>query len=803
VNRSKSAQLLFADARELDRLIEEAELPEEFLASYSGGLADTVSQDFRDLLERSDFLALDSGLIQRQGSSSTDGMDATVAEKYRANLCQRLVGGMFVRLVVFGAQHAGGPIRDPQQRELLEWIKGLQRSLDELVQRDTRSELAAMIIVIFDRPLMRSDVAFLHELRTQPIVKRVYVMTERLRVTGEGRGLIHSRYVWPLAVGPLLLRIAAKSQAKVAGPIYKAPLFAWRAGTVPSAANRAQAQRERVRDVSQIFFGNPSKEPSPREDSDASEDAAWIKDRSPQAAESDVAKPPTRVARLLGDLSWRSWFERGAMEFARARVGHTGFDHAGHHMNTESSFWINAARDPKNLFRSERVFKEPEFHSTSMKQQERLIDVRERQRQAEYEVACARGCAREWAEANAALVSLPYRIFVAAIPAVMLLGFPAYLILYRFFGLLASDANNKPMIAFLGAVLASVAGALLGAWVSYYIEHVRLQEADEVHKHLVSKVEESRWTAFKDAGEIVREGENFRVKELVFHGARHRSRLVDRARSLMEAGLRDAQLDQVEDDVIEIVGIPDEEVPLAVEDIAEFRHALAVYRLVQDEKSSQGTDGAHVEGQQGIPWVDVPRTDTNEVITDIVIEWAMETPKRDMRRTGRLPARWLRTFVARLARKFRFNEAARADSDAKKRMQDNPKLINLLAEEFKKFFENHIQIASDKFRSPLLSVETVQGKNAQRWFFVIAADKKIAQDLADGVKLGASNPVIVSPLEGRVSSIGCSALCFEEILVELCLPNEAVGGVASESSAFDMCFTYDDPSDRDDKGGGA
>ena len=84
---------------------------------------------------------------------------------------------------------------------------------------------------------------------------------------------------------------------------------------------------------------------------------------------------------------------------------------------------------------------------------------------------------------------------------------------------------------------------------------------------------------------------------------------------------------------------------------------------------------------------------------------------------------------------------------------------------------------------------------------VVASEAETAKALLEELKgmlsASAQGSIPCSALAGRVSSIGCSALCFEEIQVKLDLPRGLQNG---ETSVPAMHFTFDEAGAQDDTG---
>lgn len=789
MTRSKAAQILFADAVELDRLINEAELPEEFISRFDGGVEETTGEDFRFALENSQLLTIDTTLISGTGDAEDD---ATL--RYRRNFCQRLVGGTFIRLAVFRSQGVGGRIRDREQRALLEWFGILERAISDYVQHDTRQDISATAILIFDRPLAKSDILFLRQLAAIKVLQRIYVMTERMRVTGEGRGLVHSRYVWPRAVGPLLARLVSEpkeSQHSQNDCKKRTELLAWRACMVPSALDRAALRRGKVDEINRIFRGIHSKSmPGGGGASGYGED--WIGPRdAPVAGPEAVDDPPKRSSRELGDSYWSSEYVKARVRFNRARLSSSAIDASGSHQGAERAFWVKVSRDPKALLEGSGVPDRDNSKSSVVSQLANAHSARERMRGGELAVANAQGAAREWDKARDACVTIWYRIACAALPVVMLLGLPAFIVFQQVLGSTAT---------FIAALVCAVLGAAVGVYASHEVERRRLAHADKCHSSLCAAAVKLRWEAVVDASRVVTAAEDSRQSDLQRNAAEHRKRLIDRADALMSHGIRDARFEHVEKERDEFGAFDEREWAIAREDQREYaaRCVMELLELGVSGSSSArsptgvGTDGADISGGE------VDNADIVAIATDITADWRAEVRGRDLRHSGYLPARWLRLFVARLARKFRFNEAEREEEKARKALSEDQDILNRVSKLFSRFCQNTHQVIGERYEAPLLSVEYMRGHAPQKKCLIVASDCDIAQKICEAMQSESnSGQIRLSAAQGKVFHVGAGAIYFEEIPVIL----DRVSNDARSSAAVEeVSFRFDEAGAEDDSG---
>lgn len=773
LTRAKAAHLLFADRGELDRLIQEAELPEEFLARYEGGLDGTADPDFSELVEHCQFIALDESLLC--GTSDPE-LESGAASRYRSNFCQRLTGGVLVRIAVMRRSAELSRVRSEDQRKLVEWLNRLRLAVDSNTNPDTRNSVRATVIILFDRPLERGDAQFLRTLRVMDFVRSIYVVTERFRVTGDGRGLVHSRYVWPKMVAMLLARLASE-----APPLERrsdgAPIIAWRCFALGSGTD-ARVRRQPLVDVSRDFKGDERRRVSVVEDVADGAEEHWI--RPFDAVHDDMPEeaPDIRAAGLLGDAAWRLHFSSARGGFHESRITSESATATRTETQRERAFWTEVGKNPCKIWESTDLADDLDTVARLSTQRAGVRAAELQMREAERGASVATLAAEHWRRADDACVAPGYRL-IAAGAACAMLALPAWQLLSWIREQSMGDAAQPPSRGLpwvaISALVALLVGSLLAAWLSWFVERRILDGARDAHTELLRKAIESRGTAFQTAGRLLQYADDLRARLLRRRSLEHRKRLVERAQRVVDLGLRDARIDVDVEEGGSFLGIAPDERKLAREDLSEFMAgAWEPLDRPGGERSPRSEAAAGTADRDAVHDVadSVPEdnADRVEAATGLRRDWQAEVPRWDSRAVGRLPARALRLLVARLARRYRFIEMERSEGRLRDSLLKNEPFQETAATRLSEFLASELVSVGSKFRFPLLSVEAVGGGAPNRLVSIVAADEQAAESICN--KLKAKVDKFTSRLsfvdaKAPLFQIGAAVLCIDEYEVML------------------------------------
>jgi hypothetical protein len=582
----------------------------------------------------------------------------------------------------------------------------------------------------------------------------------------------------------LLARLAAeRSERWDWGQASGVPVIAWRALALrvdePAASWRGQ-----IVDITRVFKGEGGRSALRSEEAKAAGGGSdWVPARPPVSGDDPTEVSDLRTGSLLGESKWKQSFRRAISGFHVARLTSRPADAARRASEQERTYWATVREKPAALW--DPLEPEDSLNATARLDEQRagVHATEQSMRAAERACSVALLAAEQWRRACDARVALVYR-FGAALVTCVMLGLPAWQLFHWMRG--EDNGVQEAPLVFLSALLCAVLGSFLAALLSWRLESRILERADMAQRKLLDEAVELRWKSFQTAAQRIQAADEFREKVLRHHARGQRRRLVERARRVVELGLRDARVDVVEDAGASFVGIPSEELPLAREDRAEF-DAATTGRLdvtgVPAVRSGMSAVESQRPGDFGVtvtsPDAELEdRTDASEAAVGALAGWAAELPNQDPRFVGRLPARWLRALVARLARGFRFNHIERIDLRWRKRLKSEERLTTLAADQFHSFLNQHMG-ADGRLRLPLLSVETAGGGEPHRRVVICAGDLDVAQDIMvrvrDDHSVAIGSDVALQPRQTSLLQIGAVALCIEEVRVMIALDDGPAG----------------------------
>jgi len=196
------------------RLRVEAMLPDGMLYVYDRSLEETASAEFDEILWKHAIVALPRELFQ-QDPDENEPLSADSRTRYQANLRQKLNSSQAVRLVILDSGSASAT-----------WTDRI-RELYNLINPPGRMDHASIsCILVCPDSLQKNTVEQIELIRNFSGLKSIYVMTDQLRPFDDAKRLVFSRFIWPLAVGRLLARIAYGPRPT---EVPKARVLAWRA----------------------------------------------------------------------------------------------------------------------------------------------------------------------------------------------------------------------------------------------------------------------------------------------------------------------------------------------------------------------------------------------------------------------------------------------------------------------------------------------------------------------------------------------------------------------------------------------
>lgn len=651
--------ILFAEREDLMRLRVEAMLPDGMLYVYDRSLEETASAEFDDILKNHAIVALPRELFQ-QDLYENDLLTAESRTRYQKNLRQKLYASQAVRLVILdsgsgsvnqshGLMHGNiTPLPDENNTHVIKWPDRIKELCDLINPPGRTNHASITCILICPNSLQLNTTKEIESIRKFSGLKSIYVMTDQLRPFDDAKRLVFSRFIWPLAVGRLLARIAY-------GPspiqVPKARVLAWRALDFGPKINDEDVEKYRLNTTRHVML-EPQLWIDPTEKDDTSKQQTSTRvgrlsapeQTNPQilhgtvkareAAENDIQKIDhdelnalSLAIKQLGEPTWVNLVNELGLSMSHA---HT-FSVASSVQSAEvkkgiSSHFLKVHQNPAYINNIIRLVQTSEPRHNTVSQRETLQNMHEARfsvRSLKIDVACA---INERDKARSRFVSLPRRLAMS--------GFPLLFIGGLWFVMTKKIVpEGWRIIGFVVVLLAAGLGGALGALLPWWLERKRLHLADKASKDYKKQ-------GFQASEKWVNEG----PKQLIVRAIENRvdrnehlviSRVILLAKRLLwiiERAINDAVVPTVRDRKLLSLNHEDQDQMLEAEDKREYLDAATV-SLEHFENISR--DG-NAELQARL------NSDRNTLAQTFLIQWKDLCHTHDPYVMGHLPYNKLR-----------------------------------------------------------------------------------------------------------------------------------------------------------------
>ena len=199
-----SATILISERSCVERIRSEGGLRASFCRVFRGSLIDTADattrgdgQGFDDLLRDYSLVCLDAALLKPIESSATNRVER---ERYRNNLLHKVAARQHVWVEVI----SGG------EREQEEQLAELEARIGESRKAFGEHAHQAIVIFVFAQSLSTGARSTVERFGAGQVsgVAKVYVMFDRLQLSGRRTTAIAALHVWPVCVARLLAALA-------------------------------------------------------------------------------------------------------------------------------------------------------------------------------------------------------------------------------------------------------------------------------------------------------------------------------------------------------------------------------------------------------------------------------------------------------------------------------------------------------------------------------------------------------------------------------------------------------------------
>ena len=393
-----------------------------------------------------------------------------------------------------------------QERESLDRLLGAWRDATARMQADTRALTQLELIVVGTRPVAADDqqrIAGFHD------VARTWVMTDRLRVGGDGQTLVRACHVWPDAVASLLARLCLGGKEPGARGLY-----AWRSFVCGIAADPARVEALRDAETNAILIAAdeaPGGLSIARKGPFEPIQGKWLVERDkPAAIDWDAGGGPAAVSRSCGESVWVADHRLAGATLGaqRAKLGKAMLGDAADPERVYSQqYWAQIHRSPGMLrvYGKDKLFKASTglFQRIPAHLKEWREDVLRARRDLAVEREKLAHAAEEFDRARRFHVALAWRATIAAAVS----AYAGFLGLYVLRVLLTFSASTWSTGVTIFAL--AVAGGWFGAFLPALVERRRgeaaaralakqLDDVDGLHRKAVEKTHE----VFRDAEDV-------------------------------------------------------------------------------------------------------------------------------------------------------------------------------------------------------------------------------------------------------------------------------------------------------------